>query len=82
MTSVVFIAAEAPVKNIRMFINNIKICNTVCDSLEKKKIKHLIYISSDAVYADVKEKISEKIVTSPSLSSWINAFNQGNDFKI
>ena len=35
--SVVFISAEAPVKNIRMFINNLKICNTVCDSLEKKK---------------------------------------------
>ena len=64
--SVVFISAEAPVKNIRMFINNLKICNTVCDSLEKKKIKHLIYISSDAVYADVKENISEKTVTSPS----------------
>ena len=31
--SVVFISAEAPVKNIRMFINNLKICNTVCDIL-------------------------------------------------
>ena len=63
---VVFIAAEAPVKNIGMFINNIKICKTVCDSLEKKKIKHLVYISSDAVYADTKRKISEKSNTLPS----------------
>ena len=63
---VVFIAAEAPVKNIGMFINNIKICKTVCDSLEKKKIKHLVYISSDAVYEDVKRKISEKSNTLPS----------------
>ena len=52
-----FIAAEAPVKNIEMFINNLKICNTVCKSLEKKKVNHLIYISSDAIYADVKGKI-------------------------
>ena len=63
---VIFIAAEAPVKNIGMFINNIKICKTVCDSLEKKKIKHLVYISSDAVYEDVKRKISEKSNTLPS----------------
>ena len=34
---VIFIAAEVPVKNIEMFINNIKICKTVCDTLEKKK---------------------------------------------
>ena len=63
---VIFIAAEAPVKNIEMFINNIKICKTVCDVLEKKKIKHLVYISSDAIYADVKGKISEKSIASPN----------------
>ena len=34
---VIFIAAEVPVKNIEMFINNIKICKTVCDTLEKCK---------------------------------------------
>ena len=63
---VIFIAAEVPVKNIEMFINNIKICKTVCDTLEKKKIKHLVYISSDAIYADVKGKISEKSIASPN----------------
>ena len=63
---VVFIAAEAPVKNIEMFVNNLKICSTVCNSLEKKKVEHLIYISSDAIYADVKGKISEKSITSPN----------------
>ena len=63
---VIFIAAEVPVKNIEMFINNIKICKTVCDTLQKKKIKHLVYISSDAIYADVKGKISEKSIASPN----------------
>ena len=63
---IIFISAEAPVKNIKMFINNIKICNAVCESLERKKIKQLIYISSDAVYADVNEKISEKSIVSPA----------------
>ena len=63
---IVFIAAEAPVKNIKMFINNLIICKTVCDSLKKKKIMHFVYISSDAIYADVKEKITEKSITSPN----------------
>ena len=31
-----------------------------------KKIDQLIYISSDAVYADIKGKITEKTVTSPN----------------
>lgn len=63
---VIFIAAEAPVKNIEMFINNLKICETVCNSLKKKKISHLVYISSDAVYTDVAGKLSENSKTVPS----------------
>ena len=63
---VVFIAAEAPVKNIKMFINNLKICGTICDSLKKKKIRQLVYISSDAVYTDVMGKISENSATLPN----------------
>ena len=57
---VIFIAAEAPVKNDEMFFNNLKICNTVCKSLNEKTIQQLIYISSDAIYGDEKKKISEK----------------------
>jgi len=57
---VIFIAAEAPVKNTEMFFNNLQMCRTVCKSLENKKIKQLIYISSDAVYGDDKKKITEK----------------------
>ena len=57
---VIFIAAEAPVKNTEMLFNNLQMCRTVCKSLENKKIKQLIYISSDAVYGDDKKKITEK----------------------
>ena len=63
--TIVFIAAEAPVKNFKMLINNLKICNNVCNSLQNKKIFHLVYISSDAVYADIKEKITENSKTLP-----------------
>lgn len=57
---IIFIAAEAPVKNTEMLFNNLQMCRTVCKSLENKKIKQLIYISSDAVYGDDKKKITEK----------------------
>lgn len=63
--TIVFIAAEAPVKSFKMLINNLKICNNVCNSLQNKKIFHLVYISSDAVYADIKEKITENSKTLP-----------------
>lgn len=62
---IIFIAAEAPVKNKTMFKNNIKICDNICSSLIKKNISFLIYLSSDAVYSDLKEKISEKSLTKP-----------------
>lgn len=57
---IIFISAEAPVKNMEMFFNNMKICDNVCKSLEGKKINKLIYISSDAVYSDTSMKITEK----------------------
>lgn len=63
---IVFIAAEAPVKNTKMFINNMKICNNICKAIENKKISKIIYISSDAVYSDIKSKIHEKSKTLPN----------------
>ena len=74
---VVFIAAETPCKNITMFFNNITICQTVCDSLKNKNISQLIYISSDAVYSDIKGKISETYKTMPvSLHGLMHLFRE------
>lgn len=64
--TVVFISAEAPVKNLMMLSNNLKICSNVFRALERKKVRHLIYISSDAVYSDVKNKIHEQSETLPT----------------
>lgn len=62
---IIFIAAEAPVKNMNMLFNNLEICKNVCDGLKNKKFEQLIYISSDAVYSDTRYKISEKSETLP-----------------
>ena len=63
---IIFISAEAPAKNMQMFLNNIKICDNVCKAVEGKKIDKLIYISSDAVYSDTPKKINEKTKTLPN----------------
>ena len=49
-----------------MLHQNLVICNNVVSSLKIKKPRHLIYISSDAVYSDSKKKINEKSETKPS----------------
>jgi len=63
--TLLFTSSIAPVKDIQMFQDNIKICKNVCDVLTSKKIKHLIYISSDAVYKDSMSDLSEKSCAEP-----------------
>ena len=55
--TIVFIAAEAPVKNEKMMINNLIMSSNLVKALKSKIIRQIIYISSDAVYADSKKKI-------------------------
>ena len=61
----VFISAIAPVKNMKMLIQNLSMCKNVFSVLKKKKIEYLLYVSSDAVYSDSKKPISEKSETEP-----------------
>lgn len=60
-----FAAAKAPVKNNEMLLQNLLMCKTVVEVVKKKPINHLIYLSSDAVYSDSKELISEDYKTKP-----------------
>jgi UDP-glucose 4-epimerase len=59
----VFISAIAPSKDLEMMQSNILMAQTVCNALTKVPVHHVIYISSDAVYKDSTELISE---TSPA----------------
>jgi len=64
--TVFFVAAKAPVKNEEMLIQNLKMALNICKVLKDKKIRHLIYLSSDAVYADTSHKLNENSITSPN----------------
>ena len=55
--TVVFISAVA-VKNYEMLENSLKMSINFCEVIDFKSISHLIYISSDAVYKDIKKPMS------------------------
>ena len=64
--SLLFVAAKAPVKTESMLIENVKIASVVCQALNKSKVQHLVYISSDAVYADSSAPLNEESCSQPS----------------
>lgn len=63
--SLVVISAEAPVKNNQMLERNIRMIANVCSALEKVQPRHVIYVSSDAVYADSMQPLSEDSCAQP-----------------
>jgi len=62
---IVFCAAEAPVKNLNMFTNNINMLSNLLYNLENINIKNFVYLSSDAVYSDSMKSINEEYETKP-----------------
>lgn len=60
-----FAAAKAPVKNEAMLLENLVMAKTVCDAIRNVSPTQLVYISSDAVYADSDKPLNEDSVKSP-----------------
>ena len=57
--SVVMVSAIAPVKTVPMLMQNLRMAEAVCEALAGKPISHLLYISSDAVYADDANPVTD-----------------------
>ncbi len=64
--TLVVISAEAPVQDNAMLENNIHMMSSVCEAIEKIAPAHLIYVSSDAVYADSDKPLSEQSSAEPA----------------
>lgn len=60
-----FVAAKAPVKNNEMLIDNLRMGKAVCEALARTPVNHVVYISSDAVYADSNEPLNENSCAQP-----------------
>lgn len=50
--SVVAVAAKAPVKNSAMLVDCVRMAGAMVAAIERAKPRHVLYVSSDAVYAD------------------------------
>lgn len=63
--TLVFVSAQAPVKNPAMLLANLRMAEVVCAALQRRPVLHVVYISSDAVYKDSAEPLNETSCAEP-----------------
>ena len=64
--AVVVISAIAPAKNVAMLMQNLRMMEQVSEALQTSQIAHVVYISSDAVYSDDANPVTEQSYTAPT----------------
>ena len=64
--AVVFVSAVAPAKNVAQLMTNLRMAEAVCAAVAAVPPAHLLYISSDAVYADDANPVTERSPVAPS----------------
>lgn len=64
--ALIVIAAKAPCKNAAMMVDNIRMMAAVCDALARRPVSQIVYVSSDAVYADGPVPLHEGTPTAPT----------------
>lgn len=64
--SVVFVSAIAPAKNSEQMLTNLNMAQTALQAFDAVPPAHLLYISSDAVYADDANPVTERSALAPS----------------
>jgi nucleoside-diphosphate-sugar epimerase len=64
--ALVFVSALVPCKDATSLMKNIQMVEAAIPALEAVAIDHVVYISSDAVYADEPRPITEAFSASPS----------------
>jgi UDP-glucose 4-epimerase len=64
--SVVFISAIAPAKTAAQLMLNLRMAEAACQAFAAVPPAHLLYISSDAVYTDDANPVTERSAVAPS----------------
>jgi UDP-glucose 4-epimerase len=64
--ALVFVSAVAPVRNSAQLIQNLRMAEVVGQAIIARLVAHVVYISSDAVYADDANPIIEESRCQPS----------------
>ena len=63
--SVVMLSAVAPAKTVALLMENLRMVETLCAALAEVGVAHLVYFSSDAVYADDANPVTERSPRAP-----------------
>ncbi len=63
--ALVFVSALAPCKNPAMLAQNLAMANAVAAALKERPVAHVVYVSSDAVYMDIAEPMTEATPAAP-----------------
>lgn len=64
--SIVFVSAIAPAKTVEQLILNLRMAEAGCAAIQAVNPYHLLYISSDAVYADDANPVTERSPVAPT----------------
>jgi nucleoside-diphosphate-sugar epimerase len=64
--ALVIVSARAPCKTPAMMLENIRMMAAVCEALAERPVAHLVYVSSDAVYADGPLPLTERSPAAPT----------------
>ena len=64
--SVATVSAITPAKTNAVLMQNLIMAEAVCDALASTEVAHVVHISSDAVYADDQNPVTEKSYLAPS----------------
>ena len=64
--SLVMVSARAPARTVAGLMENLRMVEPVCAALSTTPVAHLLYISSDAIYADDAHPVSEASPAAPS----------------
>jgi len=64
--SAVFVSALAPARTPALLVQNLRMAEAVGKALAARPVAHVVYISSDAVYADDANPVTERSCCQPS----------------
>jgi nucleoside-diphosphate-sugar epimerase len=63
--TLVFVSAKAPCRDLAMLIENTLMAKSVCNAIKLRPVSHVVYISSDAVYKDSTNALTEASCAEP-----------------
>jgi nucleoside-diphosphate-sugar epimerase len=64
--AMVMVSAQAPCKTPTMMLDNVRMAAVVCEAIASRPVDHVVYVSSDAVYADAPLPLSESAPAAPT----------------